>query len=184
MATAYRDRKTKRFTFPERRVELTGKKIETFARQMEDWLDWAWANCMKKSYYYNRKYPRGTRSICNAVGRNNQSKMRTPVQHRSRSDRGVASLDANTTIDFYHLYVDWVKKIRRFERASNHTDASRPAEFDKNGRIISGHCLVLYSEAIHEFNLLWDFMTDQGLFPPGFSPTVIDQRLRSRTTGR
>ena len=154
-----------------------GAASKTYARQMEDWLDWAWENCMKNSYYYNRRSGKGDPT--KVIGRANHTK-----KNRSRSQRGVTSLNAQTTIDFAHLFADWAKKIRRWERASNHTDASRPSKFDSAGRENTRPCLVLYSEAIHEFNLLWDFMTDQGLFPPGFSPTVIDQRLRSRTTGR
>lgn len=147
-----------------------------YARQMEDWLDWAWEMCMDNRYFYKM---RGTGpKMPRTTGVGNQS------SNPHRTNRKGHSNDDATSIDFGLLYRDWAEKVRQWERAVDPTLASRPAKFTKKGRRNSTFCYVLRAEAIYEFNLLWDFMTDQGLYPPGFSPIVESRKLRSRTTGR
>ena len=153
---------------------------ENYRRQMEDWLEFAWANCMKNTYFYR---PRGTGAKSpRTIGIANRSTKRKE-RGDSRTQRRTASRDDNTSIDFSNLYRDWVQEVRDYKRATNPTQTGRPPEFDKNGRKISARVWVPRVEALHEFQLLWDFMTDQGIYPKGFSPTVMERRLRSRTIG-
>ncbi len=135
---------------------------------------------MKNTYFYR---PRGTGPKSKrTIGIGNRSTKRKE-RGDSRNQRRSASVDDNTSIDFGNLYRDWVQEVRDYKRATNPTQTGRPPEFAKDGRKISARVWVPRVEALHEFQLLWDFMTDQGIYPKGFSPTVMERRLRSRTTG-
>jgi hypothetical protein len=120
-----------------------------YARQMENWIDFAWSHCMDDEYYVDIK---------------RHSKMSGPGMYspknitNKRQRKGGKSA---TSINIGRMYQHWRSAVRKWQTAKDPMLGDTEA-----GRFT--YCYVTESEAFHEFQLFYDFMSDNFQYPPNF----------------